>query len=176
MLPRKAVSHRRRKKSGGNAMVEWAFVLLPTMALLTAFTDLSLALFSWSTLQNAVREGCRYAITYQTGVVTGQGQDANILMVVQQNSMGLVKASGSPKMIFVDYFVQNVATGAITATSSNAPGTIVQVSVQGYPLSWLAPISGTLVNPLRPQSPTSIAVYSSDVMGGYPAGMSSVAR
>jgi len=157
-------------------MTEWAFVLLPTMALLSAFTDLSIALFSWSTLQNAVREGCRYAITYQTNVAPGQGQDANIKAVVQKNSMGLVSASGSPAMIFVNYFVQNPATGAITPTASNTPGNIVEISVQGYPLSWLVPISGSLANPLRAQSPTSISVYSSDVMGGYPAGQTSVTR
>jgi Flp pilus assembly protein TadG len=176
MVPLKAVSLRRKKSSGGNAMAEWAFVLLPTMALLSAFTDLSIALFSWSTLQNAVREGCRYAITYQTNAVPGQGQDANIKMIVQRNSMGLVSSSASPAMIFVNYFVQNSATGAITSTPSNAPGNIVEVSVQGYPLNWMVPISGTLVNPLRSQNPTSIAVYSSDVMGGYPAGVSSVTR
>jgi hypothetical protein len=76
----------------------------------------------------------------------------------------------------VNYYVQNTATGAITSTSSNAPGNIVEISVQGYPLSWMVPISGTLVNPLRSQTPASIAVYSSDVMGGYPAGQSSVTR
>jgi Flp pilus assembly protein TadG len=176
MVPRKAVSYRRKRISGGNAFAEWAFVLLPTMALLSAFTDLSIALFSWSTLQNAVREGCRYAITYQTTVLPGQGQDANIKAVVQTNSMGLVSASASPAMIFVNYYVQNPATGAITATSSNGPGNIVEISIQGYPLNWMVPISGTLVNPLRSQTPTSIAVYSSDVMGGYPAGQTSVTR
>ena len=56
----------RKRKSCGNALLEWMLVMLPTMALITAFFDISFALFSWATLQNAVREGCRYAITFQT--------------------------------------------------------------------------------------------------------------
>lgn len=151
-------------------------VLLPTMALISMFADLSIALFSWSTIQTAVREGARFAITYQTNVVIGQGQDANIKKVVENNSMGLVSATANPNKIFINYYVQNASTGTITATTDNAPGNIVEVSVQGYPLSWLAPISGTLVNPTRSNNPASISAYSSDVMGSYPAGASSVAR
>ncbi len=151
-------------------------VLLPTMGLISMFADLSIALFSWSTIQTAVREGCRYAITYQTTVLPTQGQDANIMQVVQKNSMGLVSATASPALIHVNYFVQNAANGTISPTTSNAPGNIVEISVQGYPLSWLVPISGTLVNPFRGSNPASISVYSSDVMGSYPAGTTSVTR
>ena len=34
-----------------------------------------MAIFAWTSLQKAVREGCRYAITYQTG---GGGEDEAI--------------------------------------------------------------------------------------------------
>ena len=64
----KPLSARNRRRSG-NALLESAFTILPTFALIFAFVDFGLLLFRWATLQNAVREGCRYAITFQT--VTG---------------------------------------------------------------------------------------------------------
>jgi Flp pilus assembly protein TadG len=173
------VSARRRGASSGNALVEWMLVLLPTFALITAFFDVSFALFSWSTIQNAVREGCRYAITFQTN--GGQGQDASVKTIVAQNSMGLVTVAGG--LINVNYFGTNPATGVYSlstpipfATGGNIPNNVVEVSVQGYPLNWMVPLSGTLSNPLRSTAPATINVYSADVLGGYPAGVNSVTR
>jgi len=147
--------------------------MLPTLAIICAFFDISIALFSWSTIQNAVREGCRYAITFQTGA---NGQDSAIELVVQANSMGLASATAKPQLIFVNYFAPGAPNTAIAAPNGNVPGNIVEVSIQGYTLSQLAPISGTLANPYRSTSPASIAVYSSDILGGYPAGVNGVTR
>jgi len=173
------VSARRRRASAGNALVEWMFVLLPTFALITAFFDISFALFSWTTIQNAVREGCRYAITFQTN--GGQGQDASIETIVQNNSMGLVTQAGG--LIHVNYYGVNPSTGAYSlstaipfATGGNTPNNVVEVSVQGYQLNWMIPLSGTIATPLRSTSPASINVYSADVLGAYPVGVNSVAR
>jgi Flp pilus assembly protein TadG len=173
------VSARRRSASSGNALVEWMLVLLPTFALITAFFDVSFAIFSWTTLQNAVREGCRYAITFQTN--GGQGQDASIETIVQQNAMGLVTVAGG--LIHVNYYGTNPSTGVYSLTTpipvangGNVPNNIVEVSVQGYPLNWMVPLSGTLSNPIRSSAPATINVYSSDVLGGYPAGLTSVSR
>jgi len=166
------VSARRKRTSGGNALLEWMLVLLPTFALITAFFDVSFALFSWSTITNAAREGCRYAITFQTN--GAQGQDASIEGVVAANSMGLLPASST--LIHVNYFTIIAPTTPIAAPGGNVPGNIVQVSVQGYPLQWMVPLSGTLYQPFRPTSPATVSVYSSDVLGGLPAGVSGVAR
>src|SRR5271168_777679 len=129
------VSARRRRASAGNALVEWMFVLLPTFALITAFFDISFALFSWTTIQNAVREGCRYAITFQTN--GGQGQDNSVKTIVQQNSMGLVTVAGG--LINVNYFGTDPTTNAYSLANAipfghggNIPGNVVEVSVQGY--------------------------------------------
>ncbi len=165
---------RRRRKQSGNQLVELALVILPTFALLTMFFDLAFALFSWSTLQNAVREGCRYAITFQTS--GSLGQDASIEAQVANFSMGLVSSTSS--LIQVNYFTQAAPTTAIAAPNGNVPGNIVQVSVQGYPLTWLVPLTGLCcgTGSYRSTSPASISVYSEDVLGGYPAGVSSVTR
>src|SRR5579863_9831769 len=90
---RKPLSARNRRRSGV-AMIEFAFTILPTFALILVFVDFGMVLFRWATLQNAVREGCRYAITYQTQ--SGLGQNASIEAVVQQYAMGMVKTTDNP--------------------------------------------------------------------------------
>ena len=186
-VPQKDASRLRKRRSGGNALVEWMFVILPTMALICFFFDLSWALFSWATIQNAVREGCRYAITFQT--TTGLGQDASIKSTVAQWSMNMVKTTDTyvdsnghtQSVIQVQYFTQAAPTTPIPTTCTptpcgNVPNNIVQVSVQGYALSWLFPFSGTLTNPFHNAVPATISAYSYDVLGGYPAGTLSVTR
>ena len=167
----KPLSRTNRRRSG-NAILETVFTILPTFALIFAFVDFGLLLFRWATLQEAVREGCRYAITFQTA--TGSGQDASIEAVVQQYAMGLVKTTDSPQHIFVNYYsVSNLNTPIVSG--GNVPGNIVQVSVQNISWAWLAPISGSFgSNAFRSTTPIALAVYSSDILGGYPAGVNSV--
>jgi Flp pilus assembly protein TadG len=89
MLTRtKPISARRKRNCGGNVMLESVFTFIPTLALILFFADLGMMLFRWSTLQNAVREGCRYAVTFQTQGASGQ--DASVESVVQKYSLGLV--------------------------------------------------------------------------------------
>jgi Flp pilus assembly protein TadG len=164
----------KNRRRSGNAIIEAVFTLLPTFALIFAFIDFGLLLFRWATLQNAVREGCRYAITFQTG--TGLGQDASIEAVVQQYGMGIVKSTDNPQDIFVKYYtVTNLNTAV--ATGGNIPGNIVEVSVQGVSWSWLAPLSGSYgggTSYYRSTTPIVLSVFSSDILGGYPAGVNSV--
>jgi Flp pilus assembly protein TadG len=155
-------------------MVEGVFTILPTFALIFAFVDFGLLLFRWATLQNAVREGCRYAITFQTQ--QGKGQDASIEAVVQQYAVGFVKTTDAPQDIFVKYYSPTNLNTPI-ASGGNAPGNIVEVSVQGVQWSWLAPLSGSYggaVPFFRSSTPITLNIYSSDILGGYPAGVNSV--
>jgi len=146
---------------------------LPTFALIFAFIDFGLVLFRWATVQNAVREGCRYAITYQTA--NGLGQDASIEAVVQQYALGFVTTSDSPQHIFVNYYAPNNLTTPIAfGSGGNVPGNVVEVSVQNVSWAWIAPLSGTFVGNSR--SPITLNVYSSDLMNGYPQGVNSVQR
>lgn len=169
-------SARRRRQSGGQALVESVFTVLPTFAIICAFADFGLALFRWNTLQNAVREGCRYAITFQTQ--TGMGQDASIQSVVEQYAFGFVKAADSPQHIFVNYYSPANLNTAINPPGGNSPGNVVTVSVQNVSWQWLAPLSGSLAwgQAIRSTTAPTFAVYSADVLGAYPAGVSSVQR
>jgi len=170
------VSERRRGRSGGNTIIESVFTILPTFALMFAFVDFGLVVFRWSTLQNAVREATRYGVTFQTQ--TGLGQDASIKAVVQQFAFNMVKTTDNPVKIFVNYYAPTNLTTPIAA-GGNVPGNIVEVSVRNVSWQWLAPLSGGFGagTPLfRSSTPINLNVYSSDILGGYPIGTTSVPR
>jgi Flp pilus assembly protein TadG len=168
MNSRFEVTSARKRKSRGHVMLESVFTLLPMFALLFGIIDLSVMTFRWSTLQNAVREGVRYAITFQTS--GGLGQTASIQSVVEQNSFGFVKASDSPQHIFVSYLNPDLTTG------SNTPGNVVEVTVKNISFSFMAPLSGSLAGPLYATSPLTFKVVAADILGGYPVGVSSVSQ
>ncbi len=173
-IQRKPLSPRNRRRAGA-ALLEFALTVLPTFGLIFAFIDFGLLLFRWATLQNAVREGCRYAITFQT--MTGDGQNASIEAVVQQYAMGIVSTTDNPQDIFVKYYSPTNLTTPIVG-AGNAPGNIVEVSVQGVSWSWIAPLSGSSgsggVPFLRNTTPITLNIYSSDILGPLPAGLNSV--
>jgi len=181
MASRIQVSQRRLQRSSGNLMVEAMLVLLPTFALVSGFFDVTFALFDWSTLQNAVREGVRYAVTFQTAA--GMGQDASIAQTVVTNSMGLLSSStpvdsNSPGAlsITVNYYTQQNPNTVVPSPGGNAPNNIVEVTVVNYNLQWMVPIAGTIINPYRNNAPATISLYARDILGGFPAGTTSVTR
>jgi len=158
-------------------MIESVFTLLPTLALVFGVFDFGLMTFRWTTLQMAVRQGCRYAITFQTQ--SGLGQDASIESIVQTNALGMVTTTDNPQHIFVNYYAPTNLTTAIASPNGNVPGNVVEVSVQNVSYSWLAPLSGSYgagLSFFRSTTPLTLAVYSSDVLGGYPVGVNSVTR
>jgi len=181
MISHQQVSRRRFRSSCGQAILESAFIMLPLFALISAFFDTTFALFDWTTLQNATREGVRYAITFQT--MAGKNMDASIAQTVVNNSMGLLTSStpvdsttSGALSITTNYFTQINPNTPIASPGGNTPGNIVEVSVLNYPLQWMIPIAGTFISPYRSQSPASINVYARDVLNGYPAGVTSVNR
>lgn len=173
--PRAQVSVKRRARSGGSSVLESVFTLLPTFALIFGITDFGLMIFRWTTLQNAVREGTRYAITFQTQ--SGLWQDASVEAIVQEYALGFVKTTDSPQTIYVKYYSTSNMNTAI-ASGGNIPGNIVEVSVQGVSYGWLAPLSGSYSAStggfLRQTTPLTLNIFSSDILGGYPVGVTSV--
>jgi len=168
MNSRLEVTASRKRKSRGHVMIESAFTLLPMFALLFGIIDLSVMTFRWTTLQNAVREGVRYAITFQTSGALGQ--TASIESVVESNSLGFVTAADSPQHIFVTYLNPDLSAG------SNTPGNVVEVSVKNISFSFMAPLSGSLAGPLYTSSPLTFKVVAADILGGYPVGVTSVSQ
>lgn len=142
----------RRKKQAGNAMLEFGFVFVPLFAILFAITDYSLAIFMRATFQHAVREGVRYAVTYQT--MPGMCQDASIRQVVKNASAGFLNDTHDP-LIQVTYHPPSDLSLTVTGVGSNAAGNIVEVSVQNYSHRWVAPL-------IRDSTPLNITVTAAD--------------
>jgi hypothetical protein len=128
----KPVSARRRARQRGSisGLMELALILLPFFAIFFAMIDFSIAVFLKGNFQHAVREGVRYAITYQT--LTGQCQDASIKAVVKNNAIGFLNGTNE-NYIHVRYFNPAVSLSTeVTGLNSNNPGNIVEVSVESF--------------------------------------------
>lgn len=130
------------------------------MAMIVAIFDYSMVIMTRSTLQHAVREGLRYAITYQT--MAGMSHDTSIRQVVKNNSLGFlssVDGSENPCKICIRYYDPNT----LSYTNANAPGNVVEVAVENYTWYWIAPL-------MRSGTPLQISVRASDRMETLPPG------
>lgn len=127
------------------------------MALLTGIMDVSTLVFARISLQHAVREGARYAITWSTQ--TGQCHSESIKNVVRASANGwLNKPENFAKVQVKFYNPETLAGGA-----KNDPGNIIEVSVEDYEWKWIVPL-------WRSAEPMKMSVYSSDRLEGLPAG------
>ena len=153
----------RRRRRCGVVMVETAMIILLYVSLIAAITDFGMAIFIKATFQHAVREGVRYAVTYQT--MSGLGQDASIKSWVKTNSMGFLKGTAGDSYIYIRYY--DPSTFAVT--SANSPNNIVKVSIEGYQWKWMVPL-------WRSKTPITISAMSADRMEGLPTGSNPPAR
>lgn len=160
MLNRAQKPDRRRR---GNAFVEAGLIMLPFMALVLGITEYSLALFVRTTMQHAVREGVRYAVTFQT--LPTMCQDASIKEIVRRNAMGFLKPADVTSKVFVRYYRPDT----LAATTANQPGNLVEISVENYQWRWIAPL-------WRSATPMTIVARSLDRMEGLPGGANAPCR
>ncbi|MEZ5399329.1 MAG: pilus assembly protein [Bryobacteraceae bacterium] len=152
-----------RKRTGsrrGNALVEMSLMMIPLFGLLFGIVDFGFAIFIRSTLQHAVREGVRYAVTYQ--LVDGMCQDDSIKAAVKTQAMGFLSSNEHANKIKVKYY-DPLSFNEILPPNGNSPGNIVEVSVENYQYSWMAPLFWS-------STPLWIKVYGTDRMEGLPGG------
>ena len=142
-------------------MLEFGLVLVPMLALLFVTIDIAWAIFARSTLQFAVREGVRYAVTGQT--LTGMGQVSSIKTVVQSNAIGLLNGTDGLSKIQVNFYTADTLQDVSTVPGGNVGGNLVQVSVQGFPWFPLFPL-------LRSATPLTFSALSADRMEATPPG------
>ncbi len=151
--------HRTRR---GSVLVESAFTLLPVLALMFGTIDIAFAIFVRNTMQFAVRQGVRYAVTSQT--MAGLGQDDSIRTVVKTYSMGLLNGlspgGDGMKQVSVSYY-DAASLALLTGPGSNVGGNIVVVSCTGLSWTWMVPL-------LRNSTPMKFAVSSADIMEATP--------
>ncbi len=135
-------------------MLEGALALPPLLMILFATIDFSIAILVKNTVQAAVREGVRYAVTGQT--VSGLGQDESIRTVVENNSLGFLNSSNGDSLISINYYNPSTLQ-VVNGLNSNAPGNIVEVQVTGLSWAWMVPYA-------RSSTPLQISATSMDIV------------
>jgi hypothetical protein len=115
--------------------------------------DLSMVLFLRTTMQEAVREGARYAITGQN--TSGPCQDDSIKAVVKARALGFLGSTAGAATLHIQFINPN--TGG---QGTNAPGQIVNVKVENYKYSALAPFQ-------RLNYPLYVSANAADVIEPY---------
>ena len=136
--------------------------LLPLIALLLLAVDVAWSIFARATLQNAVREGVRFAVTGQ--VLPGNTcLGASVRQVVVQHSFGFVPAAQASSLVSVNYY-SPTDLSAITGPGGPAGGNVVQVTVTGVSVRSFGPI-------WRNISPIPLTAMASDVMESSPNGV-----
>ncbi len=161
-LPRIPSKQNFAESESGAALVEFSIALLPLVALLLFTIDVAWAIFARATLQNAAREGVRFAVTGQ--VLPGNScLGTSIQQVVSQNSFGFVPAGQAGNFVTVSYF-SPVNLAPITDASGPSGGNVVQVSISGVSVGSLGPL-------WRSVSPVPLFAIASDVMESSPNGV-----
>jgi hypothetical protein len=180
MTSAKTNGNRRRRRQNGNAVMEFAIIMFPFFALIFGIMSITYAIFLKGVIQNAAREGARWAITYNRGTFDGincaTSQAPCIVQVVKDNSFGFLSGTNS-QYIQINYYPPfrlntAIAAGQLPITSTdpayanvtymNQTNNVVEVSVAGLPMVWLAPFPGYLN-----QQAFTMSAYASDVLQGY---------
>jgi Flp pilus assembly protein TadG len=158
------VSWLRRRRSRGNAMLEVGLMMIPFLALMFGIFDYAIVVFLRNTMQFAVREGVRYAITSQT--IAGLGHDGSIKQIVMNNSMGfanlLSPTNNGLNQITVTYYNPATLT-VVSGVNSNVGGNIVVVAATGLRWQFMAPV-------LHRTTPMTFDVSSAGMMEATPVG------
>ncbi|MEO8369851.1 MAG: TadE/TadG family type IV pilus assembly protein [Candidatus Solibacter sp.] len=151
-----------RSRRRGSVMVESALAFLPMIAVLFGVLDVSIAIFVKNTVQFAVCQGVRYAVTSQT--MNGLGQDDSIKTVVQGYTVGLLDSLSPDHVgknrISITYY-DPVSLAAVSGAGSNVGGNIVVVSATGLSWAWMIPLMSST-------SPLTFSVSSADIMEATP--------
>ena len=136
---------RQHGKRRGATAVETAFVLLPLFVFLFGILEYCWLLANWNLLNNAAREGCRFAIVNNTDPT---------LSTDVQTTVNQYMAGASSNFNAFTVSVSGTHQGVATAVNNLAPGDLVVVSVSGQyrfldiipgvPMPATAPISSSV--------------------------------
>ena len=137
-------------------------MIVPFLALAFVTVDTAWALFVKSTLQHAVHEGVRYAVTSR--VSGGLGHVASIKAIVQNESLGLLTVSQANTLVSVHFLDPVTLTDLGNGAGANQGGNLVEIAITGYSIAPLAPL-------LRSGDGIPVTVKAADKMEGSPGGV-----
>jgi len=140
---RSAPGNFRHHASAGQAMVEFALILLPMLLLMFGLFDVGRLVY----INNAVSEGAREGSRW--GSVAGRSNDSTD---IRNQILSVMTAVPAPEVT-----VTCERNGS--ATSSCRSGDIISVTVSS-PVEMITPIIGQLVGPVTVSSTSRVAVNS----------------
>jgi Flp pilus assembly protein TadG len=137
----------RKRGRRGSELLEFTFALLPLLVIMFATIDIAWSIFVKATLQYSVHAALRYGITITGPQAGGQPFTGLVRNAVEANSLGILQGATGLSYIHVSFFAldQNSSDAtygqliACTTAGCNAPGNVMQVSVDSYPLRALVP-------------------------------------
>src|SRR5436305_8806919 len=140
-----------RVKRSGAALVETDVLLIPVLMFIFAVFEYGWLLMNYNVLNNAAREGCRYALVNNTSpTITSDVQ------TVVNNFMAGSKGNYNNFSITVSGSHQGVSTNTTSGINALAAGDLITVTVQGqYRFMNVIPFV---------QLPTSVNITSSVTM------------
>jgi Flp pilus assembly protein TadG len=144
MVIRKPGGNRRR----GNVLLETPIVLIPVLSLIFGVFEYSRLMMDWNLLNNAAREGCRYAIANNTSTTIS----TNVQTLVTTFMAGQITS-------FTNFTVSVTGThqGVSTPVNNLSAGDLVTVTVSGtYKFMNIIPLA---------KMPTSFVLKSAVIMG-----------
>ncbi len=112
----------RGQKRGGAAAIETAFIMIPMLMMFFGIFEYGRLLMDWNVLNNATREGCRYALVNNTNA----GISTTVSTLVT-NYMGKEISSFSTFTVTMS----GTHAGVSTAVNNLAAGDLISVTVTG---------------------------------------------
>ena len=144
---------RYRRLPRGSATVEMALVAPVVLLLMMGIIEFSLVFFSTLTMQYAVREGARYAITGRIDAdpaSAGQERYRAVEQVIRANSLGLFTTVNAVVSVNGKSYA---SSSAYTANMFGGPGDIVVLRLD---CAW--PVTTPLIRSFFPNGKYSFAV------------------
>nr|WKF61943.1 hypothetical protein HUO10_006475 [Paraburkholderia busanensis] len=130
---RQSLGQRQQRQQRGIATIEFALIAPLLLLLLCIAMDLGIALWVNLTMQYAVREGARYAVTGQTNLdpnATNQQRYLAVLQEIRNSSMGLYNYVSPSYVITINGASQTYSTQAsYSAGMFGNPGDIVVLQI-----------------------------------------------
>lgn len=156
----------------GQTTVEFAFAVLLLFGLLFAIIDLGVLFYVNLTMQHAVREGTRYAVTGRSNLdPNGKGdRRAALIQAIKNKSNGLYdKNKHDPKDPTINVITPSNVTfsnysGTPTTGNPGNPGDVIEVS-----LTYTWPLITPILKPFFPNGQYTFTVRSTMTNEQFPA-------
>lgn len=165
---------RHHGQRGAEALVG-ALVLMLLLPVMFLIVDIAWGIFIKVSLQHAVREGVRFAITSQTATDASganMGHVGSIKATTIAAAGGLI--AGQEDKVSVTFYTPDAALAEDTSATRNRGGNVVMVNIEGFEYRPLIPVYtiGNLQKlEIKQDPPIRITVHAADRMESCPLGV-----